>query len=124
MAGKKWLKLFMKRHPELSFRTPQAVSKARASGFTRSNVSSFFDLYEEIIRERRIEPHRVFNIDETGIIVVQHKKSQVLSARGQRKIYAMTQAERGRLITVVACMNATDVYVPPMLVFPRRNMKI
>ena len=61
VAGKKWLDLFMKRHPELSFRTPQAILKAGASGFTRRNVSSFFDLYEEIIRESRRGPHRIFN---------------------------------------------------------------
>ena len=41
VAGKKWVRAFLRRHPELSFRTPQAISKARTAGFNPENVGSF-----------------------------------------------------------------------------------
>jgi len=43
--------------------------------------------------------------------------------RGKTEVVSLTSAERGNLITVVTCMNATGTYVPPLIVFPRKNMK-
>lgn len=37
-AGKDWLKSFLDRHPELSFRRPTGTSFSRAKGFNRENV--------------------------------------------------------------------------------------
>ncbi|XP_050306291.1 uncharacterized protein LOC126743304 [Anthonomus grandis grandis] len=102
-AGKKWQKGFLKRHPKLSFRKPQGVSAARIKWFTRENCAAFFD--------------------DIGITTVQHKHSRVLSLRGKRKVEALTTSETGALVTVVTCMSATGIYVPSMLVFPRKNMK-
>jgi len=43
--------------------------------------------------------------------------------RGKKEVASLTSAERGNLITAVTCMNATGIYVPPLIVFPRKNMK-
>ena len=43
--------------------------------------------------------------------------------RGKEEVISLTSAERGNLITVVAGMNATGIYVPPLIVFPRKNVK-
>jgi hypothetical protein len=43
--------------------------------------------------------------------------------RGKKEVVSLTSAERGNLITVVTCMNATGKYVPPLIVFPRKNTK-
>ncbi|XP_028966414.1 uncharacterized protein LOC108863738 [Galendromus occidentalis] len=40
-------------------------------------MSAFFDVYERTISEKRIQPHRIFNVDETGITVV-HAEHPVL----------------------------------------------
>jgi hypothetical protein len=41
-AGRKWLRLFFKRHPEQSMRRPRPLSIARIRDFTRKNVETFF----------------------------------------------------------------------------------
>jgi len=41
-AGKGWLKTFMKRHPELSICTPQALSYSRAAIASKLAVDDFF----------------------------------------------------------------------------------
>lgn len=45
-AGKKWFWKFIKRHPEISLRRPEATSMQRANGFNQGAVNHFFDLYE------------------------------------------------------------------------------
>jgi hypothetical protein len=54
---------------------------------------------------------------------VQHRHSEVITTRGKKKLAFLTSAERGNLITVVTCMNATGTYAPLLIVFPRKNMK-
>ena len=46
-AGEDWLHGFMKRHPELSLRQPDATSAGRAMPFNPENINEFFDVYEE-----------------------------------------------------------------------------
>jgi hypothetical protein len=41
--------------------------------------------------------------------------------RGKKDVAFLTSAERGNLITVVTCMNATGTYVPPLIVFPQKK---
>src|SRR6218665_3416651 len=43
LAGYDWVRGFMRRHPNLSVRTPEAISAARARGFNRVNVGDFLD---------------------------------------------------------------------------------
>ena len=42
--------------------------------------------------------------------------------KGKRGTGAMTSAEKGKNVTIVTCVPATDVYVPPMMTFPRVRM--
>ena len=41
-AGKTWFSGFMRRHPELSLRQPEATSQARKDGFNKIEVDQFF----------------------------------------------------------------------------------
>ncbi|XP_046677400.1 MFS-type transporter clz9-like [Homalodisca vitripennis] len=122
-AGRKWLRLFFKRHPELSLRKPQPLSLARIKGFSPENVKKFYDILKPELERVNFSPTRVFNVDETGVTSVQPKSMRVVSLKGKREVYKLSSAERGRLITIVACMSASGNFVPPMLVFPRKRMK-
>ena len=41
-AGRKWLKNFLRRHPQISVRTPEGLSLSRTGGFTPESVAQFF----------------------------------------------------------------------------------
>lgn len=121
-AGNDWLKLFCRRHKDtLSIRTPTGTSFDRAKGFSRDNVNVFFDLLEKLYSKHNFPATRIWNVDETGLSVVQSKQQKVLGRKGKRQIGAMTSAERGSLITVISCMSAGGSFVPPYFVFPRKN---
>lgn len=83
-AGKKWLRGFVKRHPNLTFRTPEKLSVARAKGFTKEKVDAFFKLLKDEAKILDFPPHRIYNCDETGITVVQGRTSKVISIKGKK----------------------------------------
>ncbi|KAJ8729016.1 hypothetical protein PYW07_006712 [Mythimna separata] len=123
MAGKAWISAFRKRHPELTLRSPEATSLARAQGFNKVSVMKFFDLLEEVRSKTNYPSHRVFNVDESGLTTVQSKSSKILAQKGKKQVGAITTAERGVLSTVVICMTAGGSFIPPFIIFPRKRMK-
>ena len=124
LAGEDWAKNFLRRHPNLSVRTPEATSSARARSFNRVNVTKFFDLLKGIQDEKHFDPTRIFNVDETGLTTVQGKPSRVVALRGKKQVGALTSAERGQLCTAEICMSAAGQYIPPLIIFPRKRMKM
>ena len=68
-------------------------------------------------------PARLYNCDKTGITIVQHKRTKILVLKGKRQITSLQSAERGSLVTVITCMSPIGPLIPPLLVFPRNNIK-
>ena len=68
-------------------------------------------------------PARLYNCNKTGIINVQHKHMKILGLKGKGQISSVRSTERGSLMKVVTCMRPTVNFIPPLLVFPRKNMK-
>lgn len=65
---------------------------------------------------------RVYNLDETGCTTVQ-KPRKIIAEKGVKQVNQCTSGERGELVTVVAIICATGTFLPPIFVFPRKNMK-
>ena len=104
-------------------RTSEGISAVRVKGFATENVARFFDTYESELRKFNHKAHRIFNVDATGITTAQHRHIKVVSVRSKKEVASLTSAERGNLITVVTRINATGIYVPPLIMFPSKNMK-
>jgi hypothetical protein len=123
-AGEDWLRGFLLRHPTLSVRQPEATSQARAMAFNKPNVAKFFDSLQKLLEEHKFSASRIFNVDETGLTTVQRTSSKIIALRGRRQVGSRTSAERGQLYTTVICMNAAGSFIPPLIIFPRKRMKI
>lgn len=124
MAGKKWVKNFLRRQSSLSLRRPEPTSYARAVGFNKPAVQKFFSLLNEIIEKYGLDGSRIYNCDESGMKTVQQQHSKVFASKGKKQVGAMTSAERGRNVTVVCATNACGHYIPPMFIFPRKRMNL
>jgi hypothetical protein len=74
-------------------RTPEGISAVRVKGFTSKNVARFFfDIYESELRKVNHPVHRIFSVDETGIITVQHRNNKVVSMRDKKEVASLTSA--------------------------------
>ena len=96
---------------------PESTSVSRVIGFRRSEVDYFFKNLTSALAG--VDSSRLFNVDETGLSTVQSQKEQVLAHKGRKQVGKMVNAEKGETITVVCCISASGIFIPPMLIFPR-----
>ena len=121
-AGSDWLSAFMKRHPNLTLRTPERTSLSRATSFNRHNVNTFYDKYESVSQRDEFTSDKIWNADETNCTTVQ-KPRKIIAATGVKQVGAVVSAERGQLVTLCCAVSATGNMIPPMLIFPRVHCK-
>ena len=119
MAGHYWLYGFLRRHPQISLRAPENTSAARSRSFNKTNVDSFFTLYQSLMDKYKFPPNRVYNCDEKGITTVPNHPPKILARTGKKQVGTMASGEKGTNTTVMLCGSADGNMVPPMFIFPR-----
>ena len=68
MVGRKWLKGFLKHHPEITLKTAKNLSIACAMGANETVISNWFKLLKEIKDKFDIlSPCQIWSGDETGV---------------------------------------------------------
>lgn len=123
MAGMKWYRLFMKRHKNLSLRSPEQTSLNRVKAFCQENVNDFFRNLDQVTTETVYTGAAIWNMDETGFSTVPTKVGKVISLKGQKKVGQMSTAERGSMIIMALAVNAAGNSIALFFLFPRKNMQ-
>nr|CAH7731547.1 unnamed protein product [Callosobruchus chinensis] len=121
-AGKDWLYGFLRRNPEIKLRQPEGTSINRIASFNSESTKKFFANLKVLMDRYHFPPQKIFNMDETGVTVVQKKYPKVYGPKGAKKVGAVISVERGRTITGVFAVSAAGNYCPPMLIYPRKRM--
>ncbi|XP_039968948.1 uncharacterized protein LOC120780761 [Bactrocera tryoni] len=122
-ASKDWQLAFMKRHKNLSLRTPEQVSQSRAKRFNKENVDAFFANLSSVLGKTPFEPHRIWNMDETGCPTVPTRPVKTIARKGQKQVGSSTSAEKGTNVSLALAVSASGQSIPPFFLFPRVNMK-
>lgn len=123
-AGKKWLRLFLKRHPELARRKAQMMNPARAQKLNKDIVGDHFSKYKSVLDRLGIEhnPENIYNIDEKNCRISLHHQQEVLTAKGRKRVHQIAN-EHAESVTVVGCGNAIGSAIPPMILFKGKRLK-
>ena len=62
MAGQKWLKGFLKRHPKITLKTAKNLSIACAMGVNEMVISNWFNLLQDIKNKSVFSPHAKYGL--------------------------------------------------------------
>ena len=116
--GRTWYRGFLRRHPEITVRDPEGVSKNRAEGLDPIIIGEFFDMVEKFGKERGWlnEGSRMFNADEAGMGTDPMAK-QLLFRKGQRNAQILQPTECKASTTVLYCASASGKFLPPFVVY-------
>lgn len=114
-AGKKWLKLFLKRHPVVRVKRAHNLSVNRAMCANPTMLGKFFDQYKGLLESLDIRyGEQIWNCDESGVTDVPHERD-VLGETGV-KAYQTVSKEQGELSTVLTFANAAGLVAPPVII--------
>jgi hypothetical protein len=107
----------MRPHREISVRKAEGISLSRAQGMNKEVTSKYFDLLKKTLMENDLmkKPSYIFNSDETGL-QLNNKPRHVLAKKGSTDVHLLTSAEKGEIISVIACCSAGH-FLPPVCTF-------
>uniref|UniRef100_A0A2H1VR69 SFRICE_028309 n=1 Tax=Spodoptera frugiperda TaxID=7108 RepID=A0A2H1VR69_SPOFR len=108
VPGEKWLKLFLKRHPEVAVRTPESVTAASSE----NDIRAWFHGIQTYL-----EDNAMFDIlsdpSRTGV---------VLALKGDRNVYEIDRGQAKSSITVMFTFYANGDLTPPMIILSYKRL--
>ncbi|TGZ48876.1 Uncharacterized protein DBV15_12526, partial [Temnothorax longispinosus] len=126
--GQHWYRAFMNRHPNLSTRIAQNLTSTRAA-VTEVDLRNWFAKVKQYLDTKNllhIEPHRVFNLDESAFMLVP-KDNKVITEKGVKAPYQIVSGNEKASLTILFTVAASGVMPPPMILFdlktsPKKNV--
>lgn len=68
---------FLERNSNISVRSPENTSLARAQAFNKENIKAYFSALAKVLDEEVFPPENIYNVDETGIRTVPTKPQKI-----------------------------------------------
>ena len=118
-----WWERFCSRHPKISLRSAAVLSYARVRGASQEAIDEYFDILENILNteyDLLDKPGSIFNMDETSM-PIDPKAFKVVTAKGEKNPSYVSSGRKSQ-ITVVGCISAAGVTIPPMVVWDRKTL--
>ncbi|CAH0550237.1 unnamed protein product [Brassicogethes aeneus] len=110
-AGPDWWGAFTKRHPTLK-------TTLETDSLNKEKSAYYFNKLKEIIRNHKLEPNRIWNMDETGIPTL-----QIYNGCIDQEVGKSNAQEYGRLITMALAVSASGDFTPPYFLAPDESIK-
>jgi hypothetical protein len=111
IPGNGWMRWFLHRHPDLSFRKSQALETGRARGLCKESVQSLYSNLELLYSNHHYEAHQIWNADESGAQAGRNGGGMVVAKTGSRNVHSIIPDQR-EWLSVVACVNAAGHSIP------------
>ena len=116
IPGKDWFSGLKHRHPELTIRSPEALSDKRAIALNPTTVGEYFRELHEVLKTFNLfnKPAQVWNMDETGSRL-DHKPTRVVTRKGVKNLTGRVGNSK-QSISVLGCVNAMGKSMPPLII--------
>ncbi|XP_068085538.1 uncharacterized protein [Anabrus simplex] len=125
LPGIGWYKAFLRRHPVLSERTSETVTKASAN-ISEADIRRWFKEIETYLKSENLfdilqDPSRVFNGDETNFQLCP-KNQKVIAPRGSKNVYEVSMGNEKETLRVMFTFGADGSVCPPMIVYNYKRL--
>jgi hypothetical protein len=123
-AGRKWLRHFLQRHPEVPARKAQQMNPGSAMKLNKFIVNDHFEKLRNLLVKHDLmtKSEMIYNIDEKGCRLTVHHRQTVLARRGAKRVH-LVSPEHAENVTIVACVNAFGTPIPPLVIFTGQRLK-
>ena len=121
MVTRGWWKRFCQRNPQLSHRTAVPLTVARAMATDAHVMNCYFEMLTDTLSDNGLihKPMHLYNCDETGMpLGAYHHKVVAQAGSNPTCITSNSKTQ----VTVLACVSATGVAMPPFVIFKRKTM--
>ena len=117
-----WWKSFVGRHPEISLRVSESVSRARALGMSRLAIDKYFELLSEVLDKGELNnsPCQI-NLDETGM-PLDPSPPKIVAKKGQKHLTSIGNGKNSQ-VTILACVSAGGYCMSPLVIFILRHCR-
>jgi 4-hydroxybenzoate polyprenyltransferase len=120
--GKRWIDRFVKRHPEIKWKNADLLERARARGSTRQAFEAFFDLLERHVREKKLKPCNIANMDEHGLQEGESQGGRVLGTSLTSRTY-LTASDATTWVSIIECGTAEGRRLTPCIIFTGASLQ-
>ncbi|XP_062710743.1 uncharacterized protein LOC115265664 [Aedes albopictus] len=125
VPGSGWFRGFLRRHPQLTIRTPEQVTSASAK-VSEKNIREWFHTVKQYLIDHGLidillDPSRVYNGDESGFRLNPTSKN-VIATAGARNVPIVETGNSKKNITVMFTFGADGSVVPPDVILAQKRL--
>ncbi|KIJ50752.1 hypothetical protein M422DRAFT_159282 [Sphaerobolus stellatus SS14] len=121
VPSQKWAIRFFKRHPdEFEFKQGRPLDPKRARAFNATTANAHFTLLTDVIKQYRIPPENIYNMDKKGIQIGSGKKASMIKRifiKGDKSRYVL-KGDSMLLVTIIEAVCADGTACPPCIIMP------
>ncbi|GFR82327.1 tigger transposable element-derived protein 1 [Elysia marginata] len=109
----------MRRHPELSHRTPSKLCTNRGKAMGREVVAGYFRDLGALTDG--VPPEQIWNMDESGF-QFEHNPIKVVCKKGTKALGSRVSSSREN-VTIIGCASGAGTVLPPMFIVKGKTFK-
>ena len=111
-----WVDRFLKRHPELKTVAGRTIDSSRVRESSPEKLKRWFDEFERVIDEYKVDAKNIYNMDETGFSIGTMQASHIII---NKTIRTQLQAAPGRQewVSIIECVSMDGTAIPPLTIF-------
>ena len=122
-----WYQNYLKRHTEISIRTPEPLTTARRN-LSEAKIRQWFSDTQTYLSENDLmdilkDFTRLFNIDEMGI-ELSPKYGKVLGLRGDKYCFQEVSKHDKQRLTVLSVVGGDGAIPPPLIIYPQKRINV
>jgi DDE superfamily endonuclease/Tc5 transposase DNA-binding domain len=114
--GHNWTHRFIQRHPNLRTKIGKKIDHLRFDNTAPALLQDWFNRLQIVLRENKIKPENIYNVDETGIALGVCHSSTIIGST-QTSVSLLKRAENREWVTIIETISATGRKLRPVVIF-------